>query len=81
MPSRRWCLPLFLRGRLVTGTVCLFIAPGPKKKDCDSAQAEAYQIFCGNRAEYEKRARREATKSNAEAVQNKCGIVSQSQLH
>ncbi|KAK5976242.1 Ubiquitin--protein ligase [Trichostrongylus colubriformis] len=42
----------------------------------DSAQAEASQIFCGNRAEYEKRARREATKSIAEAVQNKCGIVS-----
>ncbi|CAI5449339.1 unnamed protein product [Caenorhabditis angaria] len=35
----------------------------------DPAQAEAYQIFCQNRTEYEKRVKREAQKYAAEIVQ------------
>lgn len=35
----------------------------------DPAQAEAYQIYCQNRAEYEKRVKKEAVKYAAELVQ------------
>ncbi|CAJ0567443.1 unnamed protein product, partial [Mesorhabditis spiculigera] len=45
--------------------------PGPphNPNPDDPAQAEAYQIYCQNRVEYEKRVRREAQRYNAEVVQ------------
>ncbi|GMR48923.1 hypothetical protein PMAYCL1PPCAC_19121 [Pristionchus mayeri] len=39
----------------------------------DPAQAEAYQIFCQNRTEYEKRVRREAQKYAADVIQKQMG--------
>ncbi|VDM21602.1 unnamed protein product [Wuchereria bancrofti] len=35
----------------------------------DPAQADAYQIYCQNRVEYEKRVRRQAQQFSAEIVQ------------
>ncbi|KIH45199.1 ubiquitin--protein ligase, partial [Ancylostoma duodenale] len=51
--------------QLLIGIQDLLNNPNPD----DPAQAEAYQIFCQNRAEYEKRVRREAAKFSAEIVQ------------
>lgn len=51
--------------QLLIGIQDLLNNPNPE----DPAQAEAYQIFCQNRTEYEKRVRREAAKYNAEIVQ------------
>ncbi|CAJ0565866.1 unnamed protein product, partial [Mesorhabditis spiculigera] len=51
--------------QLLVGIQDLLTNPNPD----DPAQAEAYQIYCQNRVEYEKRVRREAQRYNAEVVQ------------